>query len=327
MKAFAVAARRWAARIAAVGALALVVSCGGGSQVEGAPPPAASVASAKPMAARLAAPALPTPDQAMDWAERRYPDLFPAAGKSPGTSGPYTYRYYPATNNYLGIATATSDVYIYGTIAPAQPTRVAPLSDYTCVIAPANCGLSTNIAAWGDSLTPPFAANLGVLFPSRMVYDGGISSQSSYDVEARVAADSARHGWISVFWFGHNNDSDPEQVKRDMAAAVATLAPGNDRFIVLSVLNKAIPTELKGTAMYNTILQLNADLAATYPQNYIDIRALLVSHYDPSKPQDVIDFQNDVMPASLRHDVDHLNNDGSVLVATRVQQFINAKAW
>ena len=41
----------------------------------------------------------------------------------------------------------------------------------------------------------------------------------------------------------------------------------------------------------------------------------------------VIDFQNDVMPSSLRHDEGHLNNDGSVLVARRIQEFINAKGW
>jgi hypothetical protein len=280
----------------------------------------------------LADPSPPTPDQAMDWAESHYPALFPAAGKTAGNFAPYTYRYYPNTGNYLGISSGSSDVavYLFGPVSgnASSPVRLAALADYTCTILPANCpGLSRNIAAWGDSNTPPFAANLQLFYPDRTVFNGGVASQSSYDVLARIQADSAKHGWVSVFWFGHNNKSDPMQVKRDMAAAVASLSPGNNRFVVLSIVNKAIAEEYKGTVSYQTTVQLNNDLAAAYPNNYLDIRSLIVNHYNPAIAQDVIDFQHDVPPSSLRHDVDHFNNDGSVFVAERVRDFINAKGW
>jgi hypothetical protein len=54
-----------------------------------------------------------------------------------------------------------------------------------------------------------------------------------------------------------------------------------------------------------------------------------VSHYNPSNAQDVIDFQNDVPPSSLRfpNDPIHLNNDASVLVAQNITDFINAHGW
>ena len=194
--------------------------------------------------------------------------------------------------------------------------------------APASPPASPNIAAWGDSLTPPFAANLQVLYPARVVFDGGMAGQTSTEISARQRADtSGRNAWINIFWYGTNNPTQPAQIKADIAASVAALAPGNDRFLVLGVVNKDRPEEIRGGAVYNTIVQLNKDLAAAYPDNYLDIRSYLVNHYNPSVPQDVIDFQNDVMPFSLRHDEGHLNNDGSVLVARRIQEFINAKGW
>jgi hypothetical protein len=185
---------------------------------------------------------------------------------------------------------------------------------------------------WGDSLTPPVALNLAIppFFPDREVYNGGIGGQTSTQIATRMLADTSGHNtWINVFWYGQNNESDPAQIKADLAASVAALAPGNSRFLVLSVVNKAIPEESRGSALYATIIQLNAELAALYPQNFFDVRTFLVNQYQPYNPQDVIDFQNDVPPSSLRFpgDIAHLINDGSVLVAQQIFNFINAKGW
>lgn len=186
---------------------------------------------------------------------------------------------------------------------------------------------SPNIAAWGDSLTPPFAANLQLLYPTREVYDGGISGQTSNQIAARQVADTGHRTWINIFWYGHNNQTQPAQIKADIAASVATLAPGNTRFLVLAVVNQATALEIRGGADYPTIIQLNNELAALYPQNYLDIRAHLVNGYNPAIAQDVADFQNDVAPSSLRFDPIHLNNGGSVRVAEKVREVIDAKGW
>ena len=45
------------------------------------------------------------------WAEGKYPDLFAPSGASTGISSPYSYRYYSATNTYLGISAADDHVY------------------------------------------------------------------------------------------------------------------------------------------------------------------------------------------------------------------------
>jgi hypothetical protein len=129
-----------------------------------------------------------------------------------------------------------------------------------------------------------------------------------------------------VFWMGNFNSEDPPTIKRDIAASVASLAP-NTRFIVLSIMTEAVPEDYKGTAKWQSIVQLNSELAVTYPQNYIDIRSYLVGLYNPNNAQDVADFQHDVVPSSLRNDPAHLNNDGSIAVASKVKEFILAKGW
>jgi hypothetical protein len=189
--------------------------------------------------------------------------------------------------------------------------------------------LSTNIAIWGDSLTPPVAANLQVLYPDRTVYNGGVDSQTSTEIAARQLADAAsgRNAWINIFWYGQNNPTDPLRIMLDIAASVAALAPGNNRFLVLSVVNDATPQASAGTPIHDTIVQLNRQLAAQYPNNSFDIRSYLVGRYDPGNAQDLVDLANDDVPSSLRIDEIHFNNNGSVIVASKLKELIDAHGW
>jgi hypothetical protein len=326
MLSFSAAVRAWMVRLAATALMGLAASCGGGGP-DVSPAAVAQSAQFKPSAA-AAASAL-TPDQLMDWAEARYPETFPAAGKTEGYLVPYQYRHYPGTGNYLGVSVGAAEVaiYLYGPVAGWQITRVAALADYTCTVLPQNCVASSpNVAFYGDSEVPFVALNLGVLMPDRVVFQGGAVAETSTQVAARVVADTDRHNWVNVLWMGNFNSDDPVTIKRDIAASVASLAP-NTRFVVLSIMTEAVPEDYKGAAKWQSIVQLNSELAVTYPQNYIDIRSWLVSQYNPNNPQDVQDFQHDVVPSSLRNDPGHLNNDGSVAVAGKVKEFILAKSW
>jgi hypothetical protein len=188
-------------------------------------------------------------------------------------------------------------------------------------------GMSPDIAAWGDSMTATMAPNLQLLYGDRSVLNEGHVGWTSTQIAGAELADTAHRNWISIFWYGQNNDTEPERIKADVAASIAHLAPGNTRFVVLGVVNRADGTESRGTTRYDTIVRLNADLAAAYPANFIDIRAFLVSRYDANNAQDVADFNADVPPSSLRNDEIHLRNEGSLLVAQRVKQFIDAKGW
>lgn len=132
-----------------------------------------------------------------------------------------------------------------------------------------------------------------------------------------------RESQINVLWMGQNNFYDSSAVKSDIAKSVAFLA--NKKFIVMSLLNAG--TETLGTQAYDQLAQINADLAQAYPDNFLDIRKILIDSYDPNNPQDVQDHANDVPPASLRNDDEHLNDKGYGIVAQQVANFIAAKGW
>lgn len=184
----------------------------------------------------------------------------------------------------------------------------------------------TPIDCWGDSLTRGNQDGSGVRYPSVLahlsyldVYNAGVGGQTSTQIAAREESSPDKFGDIAVIWAGENNNGDRSQVESDIAAMVATLMPPK-KFLVLSILNSDYPEQWKGEPAYLAILQLNADLAATYKENYFDIRSWLVSQYDPNSAADVADFAHDVPPASLRFDHLHLNARGYTGVAGQVYQ-------
>jgi len=152
----------------------------------------------------------------------------------------------------------------------------------------------------------------------------GIATTISPDTPFVI--DTAGHdSWVNVIWMGRNNSYKPDEVKTDIAKAVAFLKTNPKQFVVLGITNAA--SEPVGSSQYTTITKLNQDLAATYPNNFIDIRAYLVSQYDPTNAQDITDHANDVVPTSLRRDPLHLNAKGDQVVAKKVAEFIQAKGW
>jgi lysophospholipase L1-like esterase len=200
--------------------------------------------------------------------------------------------------------------------APAAPAQPAPQ---------ALSVNSPNIACWGDSITDLYWDNLQRLYSDRQVFNGGVVGETSTAIDARVQADTTHRDWISVFWYGHNNFT-KERVAGDIAHSIARLAPNNHAFIVLSMLNWANQDE-RGTPSYDAIMQVNAQLAATYPDNFIDMHAYLVSLYQPDNPLDVLDHNNDLYPRSLRFDVIHPNDAGADAISGKIRDFIAAKRW
>ena len=184
---------------------------------------------------------------------------------------------------------------------------------------------SRNIAAWGDSMTALYVPSLQQAFPDRQVHNGGVVGETSMQIAARQTADAEHKSWISIFWYGHNNWS-KDDVKADIQASVAALAPGNGAFIVMSMVNWANSGE-RGTQEYDNMMRVNRELAALYPDNYLDIHRHLVGLYDPASGQDVQDFQNDLPPSSLRFDAIHLNAAGCDAVAAKLQEVISVKGW
>jgi lysophospholipase L1-like esterase len=215
-------------------------------------------------------------------------------------------------------ATAVSDTRPSPPPAPAPAPASAP--------APLPSTASSDIALWGDSMVPGVARAFQYVDPARQIHDGGIPGETSMQIAARQLADTAHTNWINVFWYGHNNPTAAAQIKADIAASVAHLASGNTSFVVMSVVNQD-PREVRGTPGYQILIALNNELAATYPQNYLDIRAFLVQQSNPGDWQEAQDLQEDVPASSLRFDAIHLNGHGSEMVARRIKEYLEAKGW
>lgn len=224
-------------------------------------------------------------------------------------------------------------------VAPAASTLAAaslPPVPSPPVTAAANvppAPTTRSIALWGDSMLPGVARAYRYVASDRAVHDGGYPGETSMQVLGHQRETSDYRDWITVFWYGHNNvrldaSAAPAQVVRDMAASVALLTPGNNRFVVMSLVNNADEARA-GSPQYATVMEINRQLAAAYPNNYLDIRSFMVGRYDPSNPQQVADFQADVPSTQVREPGDpiHLSGAGSEIVGRRLLEFIASKGW
>lgn len=207
-----------------------------------------------------------------------------------------------------------------GAPTPAGTSAPAP--------APAAFAGPDGIAMWGDSMIPGVARAFTYMWqPARPIFDGGIAGQTSPEIAARVIADNDHRDWVTIFWMGHNNDTQPEQIKADIAASVSHLAPGNNRFIVLSVINKGDGTEDRGSPRYDIIMKLNAELAAIYPDNFLDMRSFMVARSDPANAQQAEELRRDLPSSTLRSDGIHLTGFGDEVVGQKLIDHIHAKGW
>lgn len=184
-------------------------------------------------------------------------------------------------------------------------------------------------AQWGDSLTTPAVGAAVSTYGPRDQQGGGYAGKSSIYIRAQMLADVKWNQRIVILWQGRNNYRDtPNTILDDLAAQVAYVVGG--KFLVLSILNSgpsSEPDEILGGANYNKVIALNNQIQAAYPNNYLDVRKMLVNAYNPAVPQDVIDFANDRPPSSLRSDDLHLNTAGYSLVGKWIAEFIRSKGW
>ncbi|WP_174300517.1 Ig-like domain-containing protein [Caulobacter sp. S45] len=189
------------------------------------------------------------------------------------------------------------------------------------------------IVTWGDSLTAGNGAGQGNQYPSilaadfnydRAVLNEGKGGDTSTEIVNRLVAATSLLNDTVVIWAGRNNNADPTTVMADIARAVSALG-SNTHYVILSILNADAPNEAKGGSGYEDIVNLNSQLASTYPGHYLDVRSILVSDYDPSSPTDVVDHNNDVVPTSLRVNDGHLNAAGNAIVASALHDLITSK--
>lgn len=122
---------------------AMQASCGAGSGHDAQV--AASVAAPSTPAQAPGDKSVDPSPSALDlfsWAERHYGNFFPVA-QVDRQFGAYTFRHYPQTGNYVGVA--GSSVYIRGPVAGggAEPLYLGELKDFTCQVL-----VSTGCTQW-----------------------------------------------------------------------------------------------------------------------------------------------------------------------------------
>ena len=76
-----------------------------------------------------------TSDCLFNWAERTYPQYFPASAAS-ASFPPYYYRYYPSTANYLATSSAQGHVWVQGPVSGNTLMDVGAASSF---VAQAGC--------------------------------------------------------------------------------------------------------------------------------------------------------------------------------------------
>lgn len=180
------------------------------------------------------------------------------------------------------------------------------------------------IYGWGDSLTDGYSQ---VNYPTQLqgiygytVTNRGFGGETSTQIKDRLIAEPAAYSRSIIIWVGRNNIANPATIKADIATMISTV--GHTRYLVVGVINGT--NEPVGSLGYTQITSLNNDLKAIYGNKYVAIREFLVSNYNPSIPQDVIDHNNDTPPTSLHISGDplHLNTAGYKLVAEFFNQRI-----
>lgn len=157
-------------------------------------------------------------------------------------------------------------------------------------------------------------------------WNAGVGGETSTQIKDRfINATGGYRDATTLIWSGRNNYWDAATVLSDIAAMVSYLT--TDRFLVLSVLNGNYASEYKGGTGWVQIMDLNSSLLSRYGAHFVDVRTPMVAAYNPSIPQDVIDFGRDIPPTSLRYDEIHHNDAGQAFDFGLIGPVLRARGW
>lgn len=173
--------------------------------------------------------------------------------------------------------------------------------------AKANWNYYINFVSWGDSLTSgnedatgiSYPGVLYILLPHHTFYIKGFPGFTSSQILTQFQSGQVYYPIFNIIWSGRNDwpSGFPNTLSN---ITTMTNSLYLNRFLVLSIINGNDPGEQKGNTNYNNLITLNSNLSSQYGNSYLDVRSYLVSQYNPSSPEDVIDHANDVVPTSLR---------------------------
>lgn len=133
----------------------------------------------------------------------------------------------------------------------------------------------------------------------------------------------------TVFWAGNNDDKAGfrPQIDGNVTRMVDFLKPQEKRFFVIGMAIADYSDRLKGTPYYSDTMALHQKWRERWPDNFIDITAVLQRHYDPNNPTDVQNLLDGCTPSSLRVDNIHLNDAGWRIVANHIYELLKQRGW
>lgn len=162
------------------------------------------------------------------------------------------------------------------------------------------------VLCMGDSLTAASYPRVLSKLLGVPTINRGVGGQTSREILARYQPDGA----AVVFWMGNNNYYEPDQVLRDVAAAVKRAVDAGQDYRVVGLVNGDFPDRRRGGEGYAQILACNAELRRLYASRFVDMRAALWRAAETGEA--------DVIPRALRVDDIHLNRTGYVAAAKAI---------
>jgi hypothetical protein len=174
---------------------------------------------------------------------------------------------------------------------------------------------ASKYVCWGNSFTQ------GSYYPYPAGYSVSISNKqrlySSADMLSSYVSASWNYGGLTVINIGRPADYyDTATVHRNVDSIVSYI--GNDKYVIFGEILADTVTDILGGSRHNAVLGLNTTLATQYGDHFYNTLNLLLSHYNPSNPKDVIDHANGVVPSSLKIDSALLNTTGQAYIMTQV---------
>lgn len=189
--------------------------------------------------------------------------------------------------------------------------------------------LPPTTTCWGDSLTAGtgsvyitagwgFPGFLSSALGQQTVVPFGFPGQGSSFIADQMVANPYHTNDNIVIWTGRNNiDNINNTIVTNTQRMIAHLAPGNTRYVVLSVTNDT--SEGTGTDNYNKIIAANAAIAAAFPNNYLDVRSAIVA---------ASGGVNDAPANSWMYQAGiHFIDPAYVLIAQMIKTFGAANGW
>ncbi len=235
------------------------------------------------------------------------------------SGGTYSTEQVPCA--FLGALTDAQEVTLANALMAYHQTMMLPIFFW-------GDSQSSDQGAGGSNRPVPWPATIGANL-GRLAWNGGVQGETANQIRARMVSEKFGAKGTTVIWAGRNDmPANPASVKSSIAAMVANLE--TTRFVIIGQVNGDYTTEYAGQSGYAAIVQLNADLAALYPNNFLDIRTTLVAQGAPGAPfADPPYYARDCPPAPgilLPGEV-HFSDAGSALIGQTVQAFITSKGW